>query len=115
MPPGGLEISGDGRSAVLTIQSLAVIDQPKWPQLHAPTTPATMSFKVVWKATDERVQYEDPSRHYRFTGFRAMAQMEASVEVPAAEFAWKSDPLETSKANFAVIGEEVNGRYYDTA
>jgi len=115
VPPGGLQISGDGRSAVLTIQSLAVIDQPKWPQLHAPTTPATMSFKVVWKATDEKVQYEDPSRHYRFTGFRAMAQMEASVEVPAAEFAWKSDPLETSKANFAVIGEEVNGRYYDTA
>jgi len=26
---------------------------------------------------------------------------------------WKSDPLNTSKCDFAIIGEEVNGRYYD--
>jgi hypothetical protein len=39
--------------------------------------------------------------------------MEAEVEVPSIDFSWKSDPLNTSKSDFAIIGEEVNGRYYD--
>jgi len=40
--------------------------------------------------------------------------LEAQVEVPSIGFSWKSDPLNTSKADVAIIGEEVNGRYYDT-
>jgi hypothetical protein len=35
------------------------------------------------------------------------------AEVPSIGLSWKSDPLETSKCDFAVIGEEANGRYYD--
>jgi hypothetical protein len=35
------------------------------------------------------------------------------VEVPSIGFAWKSDPLNTSSSAFAIVGEEVNGRYYD--
>jgi hypothetical protein len=38
----------------------------------------------------------------------------ASVDVPSLGFSWKSDPLTTSHADFAVIGEEVNGGYYAT-
>lgn len=38
--------------------------------------------------------------------------MKAAVEVPSLRFSWKSDPLETSKANFAIIVDEVNGKYY---
>ena len=34
------------------------------------------------------------------------------VEVPSIGFSWKSDPLEKSQADIAIIGEEVNGRYY---
>jgi hypothetical protein len=41
-------------------------------------------------------------------------QLEAEVEVPSIGFSWKSGPLNTSKADFAIIGEEVNGRYYDS-
>ncbi len=59
------------------------------------------------------MKYEDASRHLRFMGTRATCQLEAQVEVPAIGFSWKSDPLNTSKADFAIIGEEVNGRYYD--
>jgi hypothetical protein len=40
--------------------------------------------------------------------------MEAEVEVSSMGFSWKSDPLNTSKCDFAIIGEEVNGRYYDS-
>jgi hypothetical protein len=40
--------------------------------------------------------------------------MEAEVHVPAIGFSWKSDPLNTSRSDFAIIGEEVNGRYFDS-
>jgi hypothetical protein len=72
-----------------------------------------MSFKMVWKSIGETVKYEDSSKHFRFTGYRASCQMEAQIEVPAIGFSWKSDPLSTSKCDFAVMGDEVNGRYYD--
>jgi hypothetical protein len=34
--------------------------------------------------------------------------------VPSIGFSWRSDPLSTSKSDFAIMGEEVNGRYYDS-
>jgi hypothetical protein len=58
------------------------------------------------------VRYENPSQQFRFTGHRAECQLEARVEGPSTAFSWKSDLLDTSRANFAVIGEEVNGRSY---
>ena len=59
------------------------------------------------------MKYEDASKLFPLTGVRATRQMEAEVQVTAIGFSWKSDPLDTSKCSFAVIGEEVNGRYYD--
>jgi len=72
-----------------------------------------MSFRMVWKAEGPPITYEDRVRHFRFTGRRASCQMEAQVEVPSTGFSWKSDPLATSSCDFAILGEEVNGRYYD--
>ena len=112
VPNDALNISPDGRSAVLELNDIPVIDQPTWPAHDAPFTPARMSFKVVWKATGEPAYYEDKLKHFRFEGFHAQAQVEASVEVPTLKFAWRSDPLSTSKAAFAIIGSEVNGKYY---
>jgi hypothetical protein len=63
-------------------------------------------------AGDERVNYEDPNRQYRFEGFKALAQLEAAVRVPSIDFTFKTDSLEASRADFAVMGTEVNGRYY---
>jgi hypothetical protein len=95
------------------MKDVSVVDQPRWPALDAVATPARMSFKMVWKSTGEPAKYEDASKHFRFTGFRASCQMEAQVDVPSIGFSWKSDPLDTSKCDVAVIGDEVNGRYYD--
>lgn len=95
------------------MRDVAVVDQPRWPALDSMATPARMTFKMVWKSTGEPVKYEDPPKHFRFTGTRATCQMEAQVEVPSIGFSWKSDALDTSKSAFAIIGEEVNGRYYD--
>ncbi len=96
------------------MKNLAAIDQPQWPAFKAPAAPAKMTIRIVWKATSEKVLYDDPSKQFRFEGFKATAQLEASVEVPSLSFSWRSDPLETSKAGFAIIGSEVNGRYYKT-
>ncbi|GAC1613439.1 MAG: hypothetical protein NVS9B12_14680 [Vulcanimicrobiaceae bacterium] len=95
------------------MRDVDLVDQPRWPALDSSATPARMSFKMVWRSTGEAVKYEDASKHFRFTGTRATCQLEASVDVPSLGFSWKSDPLSTSKAAFAVMGDEVNGRYYE--
>ena len=113
VPERALSISPDGNIFTLEMQNVAVVDQPRWPAIDSIATPARMTFKMVWKSTGEPAKYEDASKHFRFTGTRATCQMEAEVEVPSIDFSWKSDPLNTSKCDFAIIGEEVNGRYYD--
>jgi hypothetical protein len=95
------------------MRDVPVIDQPKWPAHDAPATPAMMSYRVIWKATEEKIAFEDKLKHFRVEGYRATAQLEASVRVPSIDFWWKSDPMETSSAGFAVIGTEMNGKYYD--
>jgi hypothetical protein len=109
---GGLDISPDGKTMTLEMKNVPVVDQPRWPALDSLATQARMSFKMVWKSTGEPVLYENASRQFRFSGTRAACQLEAQVEVPSIGYSWKSDPLETSRADFAVIGEEINGRYY---
>lgn len=111
---GALTFSGDGSSFTLEMRNVTVIDQPRFPALDSIGTPARMSFRLVGKSTGEPVKYEDASKHFRFTGTRASCQLEAQVEVPSIGFSWKSDPLSTSKSDFAIMGEEVNGRYYDS-
>jgi len=96
------------------MQNVAVVDQPRWPALDSIATPARITFKMVWKSTGEAIKIEDASKHFRFTGTRASCQLEAQVEVPSIGFSWKSDPLNTSQSAFAIVGNEVNGRYYDS-
>ena len=112
MPESGLSISQDGRTFTLEMQNVPVVDQPRWPALDAIATPARMNFKMIWKSTGEPVTYEDAAKQFRFAGTRATCQLEAEVEVPSIGFSWKSDPLSTSKCDFAIMGEEGNGRYY---
>jgi hypothetical protein len=112
VPAGGLGVSGDGKTFLLQMKGVHVVDQPRWPALDAVATPARMSFKMVWKSTGEPVTYVDPAKQFRFQGTRASCQMEAQLEVASIGFSWKSDPLDMSHADIAVMGEEVNGRYF---
>ena len=115
MPSDGLTFSPDGKTATLQMVNVPIIDQPRWPAMDAETTPARMDFKLVFKATAEPVTYEDPARHYRFEGFKASARLEAMLRVESIDFTFKTDPLETSSSDFAVMGFETNGKYYDAA
>ncbi len=112
IPGGALTVSADGRRATLEMKDVPVIDQPSWPAHDAATMAAKLTFRIEWSATDEPAIYNDPAKQFRFTGWLATARLEAQVEVPAIDFSWKSDPLETSHSSFAIIGSEVNGKYY---
>jgi hypothetical protein len=114
IPSGSWTASPDGNTFTLEMKAVPVVDQPRWPAIDSIATPARMNFKMVWKSTGEPIKIEDPSKHFRFTGTRASCQMEAEIAVPSIGFSWKSDPLETSKCDFAIMGDEVNGRYYDS-
>ena len=114
VPEGGLTVSADGKTFTLEMRNVPIVDQPRWPALDSIATPARMTFKMVWKSNGEPVKYDDPSKHFRFTGTRASCQLEAEVSVPSIGFSWKSDPLDTSSSAFAIVGDEVNGRYYDS-
>jgi hypothetical protein len=113
VPATGLTFGPDGRTATLQMTDVPIIDQPRWPAMDAESTPAFMDFKLVFKAGAESVRYEDPARQYRFEGFKASAQLEAAFRVPSIDFTFKTDPLEKSSCDFAVMGDEVNGKYYE--
>jgi hypothetical protein len=97
--------------ATLDIKDLAVVDQPNYPD-RSPTTPGTLSLRVIWRATNEKDLFSDPCKQFAVNAYHAEAQAQFSVVVPSLDFIWKSDPIETSRADFAIIGEEVNGRYF---
>lgn len=106
--------SADGRSATLAMRDVPVIDQPTWPAVKSRATPARMTFKMVFEATDKPVTYEDKLRRFRVQGFLATCRMEAEVSVPSTGFSFRTEPIDQCRpAAFAVIGDEVNGRYYD--
>jgi hypothetical protein len=109
----GLTFSADGKTATVQMVNVPIIDQPRWPALDAETTPAFLDFKLVLMASEVPVKYENAMQQYRFEGFKAEAQLEATVRVPSIDFTFKTDPLEASKCDFAVMGTEVNGKYYE--
>ena len=111
IPDGALTVSADGRHASLEIAALEVIDQPKWPAHDAATTPARLSYRVEWDATDERATYDDPAKLFRVIGWRAVTRLHATVEIPSTGYRWTSDAIGTSSAAFGFIGDEVNGRF----
>lgn len=113
MPATNLVFTADGKAATLQMANLPIIDQPRWPAMDAETTPALLDFKLIFTATEASVKYENAAQQYRFEGFKANAQLEATIRVPSIDFTFKTNPLETSECDFAVMGEEVNGRYYE--
>jgi hypothetical protein len=116
VPVGALRWGDGGRSATIEMKDVPVIDQPKWPARGADASPARLSFKMIFEAADEAIDYNDKAKRFRVTGFLATCRMEARVAVPSIGFSWKSDPIDKCPpAAFAVMGDEVNGKYYEEA
>lgn len=83
-----------------------IIDQPRWPALDAIAVPARLTFTMTWKSLGDSVYYENSSQQFRFTDTRAECRLAAQVEMPSIGFFWKSDPIESSNAEFAIMEEE---------
>ena len=62
VPSDGITFTPDDKTVVLQMKDVPIIDQPRWPAMDAETTPAYLDFKLVFKATEEPVKYEDPAR-----------------------------------------------------
>jgi len=73
-----------------------------------------MMFKMVLEINRRARHVEDSSKHFRFTGTRASCQLEAQVEMPSIGFLVEVRSTEHIECDFAIIGEEVNGRYFDS-
>jgi hypothetical protein len=112
IPKEALKISKDRRAVTVEMKDLAVVDQPLWPKFQAAMRPAKMSFRLVLTATEENITWNVVENQFRFDGFKAKAQLEASVEIPDLEYSWRSEALEKSAADFAILGTEANGRFY---
>ena len=76
----------------------------------APGTPATVSFEVRWSGVDQRVNIKDPVAGFGGEFVRGSAQMSWSAVV--GDFAYESDPLDTSSSDFASMGTERNGVFF---
>ena len=112
VPKEALQVRDDGRTVTLQMKNIEVADQPLWPAFHAAMHPAILSFRLVLTATEEKITWDVADKQFRFDGHKAKAQLEASVEVPALKYSWKSEALEKSTADFAILGNEANGKFY---
>jgi hypothetical protein len=112
IPKGALKVSEDRRTVTLEMKDVEVADQPLWPEFHAAMRPAKLSFRLVLAATEEKISWSVAENQFRFDGHTAKAQLAASVEIPAINYSWMSEPLEKSKADFAILGTEANGKFY---
>lgn len=90
VPTGALKWDNGGKLVTIEMHDVPVIDQPKWPAHGAQATPARMSFKMIFAATDKAVNYDDKAKRFRVTGFLATCRMEARVAVPSIGFVWKA-------------------------
>jgi hypothetical protein len=79
----------------------------------SPLLTGSVSFKVVWGGTGQRVHVRNTDPVYGgFAGefIRNTAQMEWTATV--GDYTFESDPLSTSSSTFAEIGRERNGSFF---
>ena len=112
IPKGALKVSKDRRTITLAMKDVEVADQPLWPDFHAAMRPAKLSFRLALAATAEKITWNVAENQFRFDGHKAKAQLEASIELPSLNYSWKSEALEKSTADFAILGKEENGKFY---
>lgn len=112
VPDENATFAPDGSSASVEVRDIAIVDQPHFPD-RVPTVRGTLAhMRVTWQATAKTLHFGDPSKAFVFDGRDAEARIEFEVRIPESGFVWKSDPLARSRATFAIVGKESNGRYH---
>jgi hypothetical protein len=78
--------------------------------LGQPSTPAVVSFEVVWDAAGDVNVFDNAAQQFRGEFRNASAHMAYSGR--AGEFAFTSAPLADSTTVAAELGRERNGLFY---
>jgi hypothetical protein len=109
-----LSVSRDGRRAVLRVRDIPVIDSFQF--LGSQQTPASVSFRIEWRATGAFVQRGSGSAvpqtdEAAFLGRFAEARSTASFEGSEFGFSFRSDPGVSTDSGWAEMGRERNGAF----
>lgn len=109
-----VRVSRDARRAVLRARDVPVIDSFQF--LGQNQIPASVSFHVEWRATDEFVERGSgtdvpPTDPAAFQARFAVATSIASFEGSEFGFGFRSDPGASSDRGFAEMGRERNGAF----
>lgn len=72
--------------------------------------PAVVSYEVRWSGVEQRLNLKDPVAQFGGEFVRGHARMQWSAIV--GDYAFQSDPLDTSSSDFASLGTERNGSFF---
>jgi hypothetical protein len=97
--------------ATLAAQNVPVLDHGEIPNaisgMGPPPLLATVSFRVEWAASGERIPINNRDQGFAGEFIRNTATMEWSAQV--GDFQLMSAPIDTSSSTFAQVGRERNG------
>jgi hypothetical protein len=107
-----LRVSHDGRTAILDVEDLQVIDSFTFGSGIG--TPVTLSYHIEWQATGPFVDRGSdatvpPTDHAAFLARFAVARSTAQFEASELGFSFSSDPGVSSDRGYAQMGRERNG------
>ena len=112
LPEGAFVVSEDGRSAVLQVEHLPLIDSFQFMGPNA--TLATVSFAVEWEAVGPLLELGsgvevDPADPAAFLGQFREARAVGAFSGSELGFSFESLPGASSDGTFAELGRERNG------
>jgi len=116
VPDGSVTVDLAQGSASLQARDVAVLDFGTIVNAlssMAPPVPATVSFRVEWRATAPPMPVRNETQGFAAELARATAQMEWTATV--GRYSFTSAPLATSSSTFAEVGRERNGIFLGAA
>jgi hypothetical protein len=112
LPPGAVNVFGDGRNATMHASNVPVVDSF---QFGGPiNVPAAVSFSIEWHADGPFVARGKgtavpPTDPAAFLGAFARAGARGTFSGREFGFSFKSDPGVSSRGGYALLGRERNG------
>jgi hypothetical protein len=102
-------------TAELHVQSMDLLDSYTIPNNLAggPTEPATVGFDLSWSDPTAVESLVNAEQGYAGTFLDVTSALQWSAQT--AEFAFVSDPLESSTSLFGLLGYEANGVFFASA
>ena len=116
VPDDSVTVDPAQGTATLQARDVAVLDYGTIPNALSamiPPVPATVSFRVEWRATAPPAPVRNETQGFAGEFALATAQMEWTAT--AGRYSFASAPLATSTSTFAEMGRERNGAFLGAA